>query len=239
MAITDHNTGDYVDVAVEAASKLRIAGTAQVVVLPGVELTVEPGIHVVVILPSGGTDGINDLLSAVEVTPEMRGKQDTLVKQSIFDVAREVHSRNGFLIAAHNHSSSGLVEIVKGVTRDKMLEVVDALEYKPETQGLETKQAYVRETLNCKLPFVYGSDLHGENPETPPMWLKLADVSLNGVRQIKFEVDARISKEPPTLPSHPQIIACTTSGGIFKNDIFKFSAHLNVVIGAGVLASLL
>lgn len=231
VAITDHNTGKYIDRAIEASKNLGQNDKARISVLPGVELTVYPGIHILAILPGGGTGAVSELLAVLGVDSTAQGKKETVVQRSMEQVADEVHKRGGLVIAAHCHSSSGLINELEGQSRVQALQVVDALEYKPDTVNLEKKQRYVREQLSRELPFVYGSDMHDTVPNEPPMHLKMADVSLNGVRQITFDAADRISRHQVDVESRQWIYGLAVTGGLLAGNPIRFSPEFNVLIG--------
>ena len=73
-------------------------------VLPGVELNVSPGVHLLAILPEGGSSAISDLLSRLGLQPSDQGDATKLISQPIADIARIVHERRGLLIGAHCNS---------------------------------------------------------------------------------------------------------------------------------------
>lgn len=231
IAITDHNSGDFLDAAVEASKRLRKKTERQLTVLPGVELTVTPGVHYLAVFGEGGTAEINDLLSALKIPLKHRGK-DTALAPSIEDAAEEVHKRGGLLIAAHCHSQTqGLIGKLDGQSRLLALRLVDALEISCAAEDSGKTVAYARNELKSTLPFVYGSDNHDALTFVDPMWVKMAEPSFEGIKQITFEPDLRISRFEPTPPAHTWIRSCVTTGGLYGGVRFDFSPNLNVLIG--------
>jgi len=230
IAITDHNDGIFVDEAVEASTRLAAIGK-HIRVLPGVELTVSPGVHILAIFGDGGSGKISDLLSALGMQPEARGSETSLVTKSFEQVWAEIHERNGFAIAAHCNSTSGLVHELEGQPRFDALRRVDALEHSTQQQDPSATITYVRDALHSRLPFVFGSDSHNPLQMTEGMWVKMARPDFNCLRQILFEPELRISMTQPAAPQHPRILGCTTTHGIYPAVRFGFSPNLNVVIG--------
>lgn len=187
--------------------------------------------HLLALIPSGGSSGIGDLLSALGLQPQDRGKEESLIQKSIPEVAEEVHKRGGLLIGAHAGTSSGVLKELRGQSRSSALQAIDALEYKPDTSQLDSAIDHVRNTLNCNLPIIYGSDNHADPSGAPPMWVKLAERSFNGLRQIQFEPELRVSRSQPADVTHPRIVGLITTGGLFSNVAVRLSPHLNTLIG--------
>lgn len=101
IAITDHNTGTYVDSAISARDRIVEEGGGSVVILPGVELYVSPGIHLLAILPDGGSAAISDLLSRLGLPVDQHGDTTRLISQPIEEIARVVRDRKGILIRSY------------------------------------------------------------------------------------------------------------------------------------------
>ena len=110
ISITDHNTGTYIDRAIEARDQIAEKDGKNITVLPGVELYVSSGVHLLAILPEGGSAAISDLLSRLGLPIKHHGDTTKLIPQSIGEVTRIVHERGGLLIGAHCNSTHGIVE---------------------------------------------------------------------------------------------------------------------------------
>lgn len=128
ISITDHNTGAYIDGAIQARNQIAKEWGKNITILPGVELSVSPGVHLLAILPEGGSAVVSDLLSRLELPVEQHGDTTKLITRSIGDIARIVHERRGLLIGAHCNSTHGVIEELSGQTRLDWLEKLDALE---------------------------------------------------------------------------------------------------------------
>ena len=59
----------------------------------------------------------------------------------------------------------------------------------------------------------------------------MAEPSLASLRQLTFEPELRVSRTEPAIPTHGRIVGFTTTMGIYPNERFRFSPHLNVLIG--------
>ena len=233
IAITDHNTGEYVDEAITACNQIASEEGKIITILPGVELNVSPGIHLLAILPEGGSAAISDLLSRLGLPNRQHGDPSKLVSQPIEEIARIVHQRKGLLIGAHCNSTHGIVNTLDGQTRLEWLRAVDALEVNSESaeEKIDKTVCYVANELDVSIPFTFGSDSHDCASESTGMWVKMAEPSLTSLRQLTFEPELRVSRTEPSALSHGRIVGFTTTHGIYGKERFQFSPHLNVIIG--------
>ena len=190
VAVTDHNSGAWVDRL--KAELAQMAGEElptyrALCLLPGVEISVTGGVHVLAIMPEAtSTDDISRLLGAVHFrgTP---GASDSVATLSVDAVAEQVRAHGGIAIAAHIDQPNGLLNETSGKTLEQALmcdalaavEVVDAAEI---TSGLYN--AY-RE----RRPEVLGSDAHhpsgaaGQSyPGSRFTWVKMGTPSFEGIR---------------------------------------------------------
>ena len=233
IAVTDHNTGTFIDKAVAARNWIATEEGKNIAVLPGVELYVSPGIHLLAILPEGGSASISDLLSLLGLPVHQHGDTTKLISKPVGDVARAVHERGGLLIGAHCNSTHGIVEELDGQARLEWLQAVDALEINSgSTEERVAKTIdYVTNNLKLSIPFTFGSDSHDAASDYGGMWVKMADPSVASLRQLIFEPELRISRTKPIALKHGRIVGFTTTHGIYADERFRFSPNLNVILG--------
>ena len=233
IAITDHNAGTYIDQAIAARHEIATKVGKNIAILPGVELYVSPGVHLLAILPEGGSAAISDLLSRLGLPIEQHGDTSALISLSIEDITRIVHQRRGLLIGAHCNSTHGIVEELDGQTRLEWLRSVDALEVNSESSDDKVHKAmdYVTNELGVSVPFTFGSDSHSSAHETTGMWVKMAQPSFTSLLQLTFEPELRVSRTEPVSPTHGRIVGFTTTHGIYAGERFRFSPNLNVLLG--------
>ena len=233
IAITDHNTGAFIDDAIEAAKEIACKVGKHITILPGVELNVATGVHLLAILPEGGTKAISDLLSRLGLSVDRHGDSAEQITESIDVVADVIHERKGLLIGAHCNSDHGIVKELRGKARLNWLRTVDALEINSESEeGKVLKDMnYVSNELDVSIPFTFGSDSHDCASQSTGMWVKMAEPSLTSLRQLIFEPELRVSRTEPCAPSHGRIVGFTSTYGIYARARFRFSANLNVLVG--------
>lgn len=203
IAITDHNTGTGYKKMLKAAN-----GTS-LVVLPGVEITVE-GIHILGIFPEKDTaEDVTYLLHNLKIKDKDMGKKETIsnVELSIPKVLEEITNAGGIPIIAHTDSDKGLTKATKGrwrteLIRHKHLKVVEI-----------TKDATKRffdgsdPQYNKKLSCIKSSDAHHPNEiGQRATWIKMGECSFRGLKQIIHEPDLRIYLTEPVSDNYPKII---------------------------------
>ncbi len=232
VAVTDHNIALGYDKMREAAR-----GT-ELIVLPGVELTVGGGkniIHILGVFPEKETSAdIVYLLHNLRIKDEDMGKKQTItsVDLSIPDILKEVDAAGGIAIAAHTDSAGGLTEEIRGVWRTALvqhdaLKVVEIVNDK-NAKYFDGQDRYYRRKLSC----IKGSDAHHpDHIGRRATWVKMGECSFAGLRQIVFEPDLRISLTEPRMEPYPKIIGMDVSGGLYQDEVFHFNRNLNCLIG--------
>ena len=133
IAITDHNTGDWIDSVKSAAE-----GTS-LTVYPGVEVLStggKSGIHIIGIFDtSKDTDHITALLGKLDIPPENFGTQKAVSPHSPAHVIKAIAEEPfcGIAVLAHCSSSKGVLADMRGETRSRIFE-------EPGLLGVETSE---------------------------------------------------------------------------------------------------
>ena len=188
VAVTDHDSGEWVDRLSEALGELekrQPAGFRPLHLFPGVEITASGGTHILAVFDVGKTSAdIATLLGAVGYRGD-RGKSDSTAADPL-RVVEGIIAANGIPILAHVDGISGAWEL-PGNTLEPLfdvdglfaMEVVDADKEKPES--------YRRRRLTWAE--VLGSDAHHPSgasgfrfPGSHYTWVKMAKPSLEGLR---------------------------------------------------------
>jgi len=150
IAITDHNTGRFIDIV------KSVARDTELVVFPGVEITVgDAHNHVIAILDiDRTTNDIEDLLMAVGIPNNERGKEYAFSKKSVIEVIDIITSEpfNGIAILAHIDSTNGVFEQMRGGPRIKVIQhpkliAVEAVNYDKVAKLLNGKDPNYRRKL--------------------------------------------------------------------------------------------
>jgi ABC-type enterochelin transport system ATPase subunit len=104
IAVTDHNTGEWID-------KIKVASSGKnIIVFPGVEITCDTGkIHVLVLFDVGKkTQDIDDFLIKCGIPRESFASQNAHSPKSVLDVAEIANTNGAVVIPAHIDESNGV-----------------------------------------------------------------------------------------------------------------------------------
>ncbi len=114
IAITDHNSGAWVD-------DIKKAAKNKLTVFPGVTITTAAGernIHIVAIFDIGkSSKDIENLLGELKIYPDKYGQRDAYTNYSPSDVIDIIADRGALAIAPHASSSNGIMGGMKGNPR--------------------------------------------------------------------------------------------------------------------------
>lgn len=190
VAVTDHNSGAWIDPLKQALQELASEGPPDyrpLYLFPGVEITVQGNIHILAIFnPGKTTSDIDSLLGAVKYRAT-KGKSDGCSECSAVEVIDEIARSVGLAIPAHVNQANGLFTVCTGNTLEQVLdnkcvfamEVTDLAQAKP--------QLYISKNLNWAE--VLGTDSHHPSgtggqryPGSHFTWVKMSEPSYEGLR---------------------------------------------------------
>ena len=255
IAITDHNTAEWIDRMKAAANDLGL------VIFPGVEISMSEGFHLVALFdPTVDQKHIESFLGLVNIKPEEYGKSEAVCTESVYSVIEKIHQRNGLAILAHIDSPKGaFFEQIKPKDGGKV--------NVPVTCSKLFNEAYYDavECVNGRLPNGFDDNHHlkrfpafyqaSDNPDpekttrhsldgigTLYSWFKVEQIDLEGLR-LCFDdpsVRIRLMGEYKEI-GHPKIVSMRVgNAGFLRNLSVEFHAGLNSLIGGkGVGKSLM
>jgi len=123
VAVTDHNTGVWVDRVKTALSELESEqpdGYRSIYIFPGVEISINGGVHLLAIMRCDKTTSdIDSLLGAVGFSGT-KGLSDTVTNKSLIEVVDAIVSAGGIAIPAHVDDNNGLFQLT-GTTLQQAL----------------------------------------------------------------------------------------------------------------------
>ncbi len=191
VAITDHNTGEWIERlqnAYEDLNEERPSGFRPLHLFPGVELTVGQGVHLLAIFsPGKGESETDALLGAVGFPMEKKGTMDAVAKQSVPEAAATIREHGALPISAHADRTCGIFTrssgaAMKSLLADSSLTAIEVMDPSSEQPG-----AY--RDYSPQLAEVLGSDSHHPRgtPDKPVpgsrfTWVKMGEPSLEGLR---------------------------------------------------------
>ena len=226
VAVTDHNSADWIDRIRNAARSKPIA------VFPGVEITTPEG-HVLALFDRDHSSSeIADLLVTIGIPRSEHGKETAISTAHVEDVLNAISHNKGIAIAAHANSSSGLLE-GKGQWKMRTIPRSDlaALEF--------TKESDVAKFTTGSVPgypakaCVHSSDAHSLlEMGRFASYYKMDEPNLRGLRQalLDYRVKIRFPWDYKTS-AHPRIVSLEVDQGFFGGVRFEFHGGLNCVVG--------
>ncbi len=243
IAITDHNTVEWVDEVKKAAEETSIT------IFPGVEISCtggKYGIHIIAIFDTDkDSKYLIGFLGALGISAKEYGKQDSLIEKSIIDVINIIHDWNGLAILAHANSSKGVLHDMQGQQRIRTIQhpyllAVEATDFdKPVGERTIDYLNGKDPNYKRKLAVFQSSDNRDSEGNGHSLegigsrfsYFKLDKINLEGLRQCFIHPEARIATEL-TVNKHNIIKSLKLSNnGFLKNQIFEFHEGLNSLIG--------
>lgn len=199
VAVTDHNGGDWIDRLRSEHESLsqRTEGDMpdwyrpDFKIYPGVELSVNSGLHFLALFaPTETTAKINNLLALVGYTG-LKGNPDIRTDKSAIEVAKIIHEQGGICIPAHVDKKNGLlcldesgrlVEDHQTTLRVLQSGFVSALEVVSPTWTAPS----VLGKSQLNVPQVIGTDCHNfrdaSTPGTRFTWIKMGKPCFEGLK---------------------------------------------------------
>lgn len=250
VAVTDHNSGEWIDRLKQALTDLEAENHPEfrkLTLFPGVEITANGGVHVLAIFDTGstGTD-IAKLLGAVKYNGEA-GESTVAANCSTIEVVEAIAKANAIPILAHADSHSGAFKVLNGNTLAPLLDS-PAL-FAVEISDPSTPKPSCYKDRKLTWAEVLGSDSHhpsgpdgGHFPGSHFTWVKMERPSLeslyyalldgNGV-SIRRSDDSD-SFQPFKTPDHfieSIEVANARFMGRQTPEVFRFSPWFNALIG--------
>lgn len=256
IAITDHNSGAWVDELKLEYDRMKLAGQPEfreLHIFPGVEISVNGGFHLLAVFDKTTTTSDIDALLGKVGYEGTRGDGDGVTRKSPVEVIEVVIEAGGLPIPAHVDAKKGLLKVdgsaggkssldpntlrqVFGCGRILAMEVV--------SNNWNRPQVYV--DAGCGWSEVLGSDCHnfqqGPQPGDSFTWIKMAEPALEGVRLALLD-GARFSIrrsddpqpfDPFLLPNH-LIESVTISNARYmgrgSSQEFRLSPWFNALVG--------
>lgn len=217
VAVTDHNSGEWIDDLKRALAALANEPPPDfrpLYLFPGVEITANGGIHILAVLDANkGSADVATLLGTVEYRGE-RGGSDVAADKAPTGIVEAVAQAGGIPILAHVDRLSGAWKL-PGNTLAPLLDMDGLFAMETVDVGGIKPELYRQRKLTWAE--VLGSDSHhpaGETgarfPGSHYTWVKMAKPSLEGLRLALLDgggfsirrSDEREPFHPFALPKH-------------------------------------
>ncbi len=249
VAVTDHNSGDWINKLQEENRKLQICTTkpdwySELVIFPGVEITVADSssrIHLLAVFdPNCDSQTVNSVLGACGITAGFGDAQNTSSTTSFVETVEKIINANGIAIPAHIDGSKGLLEEATTLTPElnKSLEAVFAAEF-CDLHRFDNMNTDLRKSVD-RLAKVAGSDAHKPADIGRYFsWLKMSRPSIDGLRLALLDHEFGVKNQLESPNRLPDIflskltIQSMRHCGRIKGQPFciQLHPHFNSVIG--------
>jgi histidinol phosphatase-like PHP family hydrolase/DNA repair ATPase RecN len=240
VAVTDHNTGQWIDGLKEAAQILREEGQS-IHVFPGVEITANSNIHVLGIFdPTCTSADINAIVGASKFRGK-KGDSDEVAEESAENIIKEILNYGGIAIPAHIDMKTGLCQQPSALTIQQICNNASAVEIIFPDQEREDAPLSKYLNLNIDLPSVIGSDSHHPNKiGRAYTWVKMSTPSIEGLKLALVDGSSSIIRSDKEVSNPNQAsntllhsVKIEQSKYAGRSDPFEieFNPWLNSIIG--------
>jgi chromosome segregation protein len=246
--ITNHNKFDFD----EFKALRKTAQKKEIVLLPGVELSVNDGangIHTLIVFSDDWIDEHNHinpfLTGAFEgKTPAQYEQENGRTSWSLLETIKKLESyhRDFFLVFAHVEAASGLWAELDGgrlteLGQNEFFRRRTLAFQKVRTHDGAGKEKPCRTKIQSWFKSWYPAELEGSDPKCideigrgKKSYLKLGELSFEAVKFALSDPAARVAMEPPKhQASH--IRSIHFDGGVLDGQTLHFSPELNTLIG--------
>jgi PHP domain. len=222
VAVTDHNSGAWIDTLKAAYAQMKAqspAGFRELTLFPGVEISVQGGVHVLAIFgPDAATSDIDTLLGSVGYQGT-KGDSNDVTSRGIAEVIQAILSAGAVPIPAHADGAKGLLQCQSNTKKSVM--DANTLRQAMSVEGLlavewcngHNSWPECVATDELRLAKVLGSDCHSfqgaHAPGSAYTWVKMASPTLEGLRLALLDgngISIRRSDEgafdPFKIPAH-------------------------------------
>lgn len=219
IAITDHNTGYAIDMALQYVEEKSL----DIIILPGVELDSNSGEHIIVIFNKDYKEKlklttwkevIDSFLQTVcDIEPPFFDRSNVAKKinKTTEELIKNINDDIGFVIFAHCLSNDGFFQrcgdarrrqtICEAFLNGELRFIFEIKEYNQKEEVLEKLKNWFGEEKAKLFPIISSSDAHeADDVGKYFTWIK-ADPTFEGLKQIIYEPEERvfIGDEPDIL----------------------------------------
>ncbi len=241
VAITDHNSGGWVDSLKQTLKELGESKPdwyRPLYLFPGVEISVSGNVHILAIF---GIDKdrshIDGLLGAVGYR-DKKGNSEALTTKTVIEVVDEIVRWDGIAIPAHVDKKRGLFREFQGATLREVLQNQNI--YASELRDCNYQKHQLYRDEKVQWAEINGSDTHSFSDSTfgTFTWIKMNEPSIDGLKLALIDGVPSINRNMQADPN--QHAKCFVEElkigkakyiGHTKPLNCQFSPFLNTIIG--------
>lgn len=248
LAITDHNTAQFVRGAIKAARGKPL------LVLPGIEISTNDG-HLLALFSQEQLAELDALANPTNLKLTKLSETEQRSSRSMLDLVQEVHSRGGLAIPAHVDAANGVVSRLRQAELAELLTspALAGLEFAtkaaleewftdddpdPDRQVAWKARQNQEELRDRGLARLMSSDAHapdqvGRDRSSRTLTrLRLDDPNFAAIRNaVMLNPKARCKAEAVLPATYPRILGARFEGGFLDGVEMDFSPNLNCLIG--------
>ncbi|MYJ23149.1 MAG: histidinol-phosphatase [Nitrospira sp. SB0673_bin_12] len=238
--ITNHNKFDLN----EYKALCKAGRREEILVLPGVELSVKDGrsgVHTLIVFENEWIeDSTNHIQSFLTATFAGQSNFENENARSNHDLLETIHrldefNRDYFFVFAHVEAENGLWG---GLSGGRIQELGGNESFRQRCLGFQkVRTQEKRDTVKNWLRDWYPAEVEGsdgkaldEVGQSKQTYLKLGDFSFGAVKYALMDYQNRVSAKPKKHESS-HIISATFEGGVLDGKTIHFSPELNTLIG--------
>lgn len=240
VAITDHNSGRWIDCLkqkLEELADIQPDWYRPLYLFPGVEISVNGDVHTLAIFAreKGGSD-IDQLLGAVGYSGT-KGKSDSVTSRSITEVIDAIVEQGGVPIPAHADGLKGLFSM-HGLTLQQALDNPNVYAIELFDDNYQKPQMYTDKKVQWTE--VKGSDTHSLKGDAIGTftWIKMDEPSIEGLALALIDGIPSVNRDMGANPNRPpeyfidELNVCEAKYiGRSEPLRCRFSPFLNGIIG--------
>ncbi len=248
IAITDHNTFRFLTPVQEAALK---RDDWDLVVLPGIEITLEEGAHILAIFDADFDESQQTHFLGTLKLPINASDRDAVKDKSCSQVLTDITDAKGITVVPHPFSNDigfldkarkvstkmdwlesgniGLIQI--GDDKVKFVGFGEDGKWQNRYVLSSSPPSVVLSSDYCLAPIAKGEAKTPSQIENGAVWLKLGSRTVRGLRQVTCEPRTCISKDPPCDSKTFKLLGLTVQGGFFDGLKIGFSPDFTCIIG--------
>ena len=203
VAITDHNSGTWIDklkLALARLDKTKPDWYRPLHLFPGVEISVQGGVHLLAVFSSQkSTSDIDSLLGSVGYRGT-KGASDDVTTQSLTVVVDLIVNAEGIAIPAHVDKEKGLFGL-QGNTLRQALDDENIYAMELCDSGYQKPQLYINKKLQWTE--VKGSDTHNFMSDAFGVftWIKMDEPSIEGLKLALIDGAVSVNRDMNDKPN--------------------------------------
>ena len=241
VAITDHNSGGWIDDLKQKLAELeenKPDWYCPLYLFPGVEISVHGDVHILAIFGCDKDKShIDQLLGAVGYSGT-QGESNAVTDKSITEVVDKITERGGIPIPAHADKKKGLFFQLQGPTLERVLENRNIYAMELRDNNYQKPQLYTDKKVQWAE--VNGSDTHSfsEDRFGTFTWIKMDEPSIDGLELALIDGGASVKRNMDKDPNQHaecliEMLEISAAKYIGRSELLscQFSPFLNAIIG--------